>query len=177
MDPLGGAILTGPGGSQPYYKGLLDKLGMKANIYRVGTYKSAVEPYMRSDQSPEAAAAMTALYGEIWDNWKAEVAKARPQAQFAQLLSDPAGSVEGAKGNLSELALSTKLVDKLGDRMAFAKFLAGKVWHRPWQENTVNLRRRRWMRCSPATAEKSAWRSHWRGDDCWRNRRWRRRTG
>ncbi len=131
MDPLGGAILTGPGGSRPYYKGLLDKLGVKANIYRVGTYKSAVEPYMRSDQSAEAAAAMTALYGEIWDNWKAEVAKARPQAQFEQLLSDPAGSVEGAKGNLSALALSTKMVDKLGDRTAFGKFLAGKYGEAP----------------------------------------------
>jgi protease IV len=131
MDPLGGAILTGPGGSRLYYKGLLDKLGVKANIYRVGTYKSAVEPYMRSDQSPEAAAAMTALYGEIWNNWKAEVAKARPQAQFERLLSDPAGSVEGAKGNLSELALSTKLVDKLGDRVAFGKFLAGKYGTAP----------------------------------------------
>ena len=131
MDPLGGAILTGPGGSRPYYKGLLDRLGVKANIYRVGTYKSAVEPYMRSDQSPEAAAAMTALYGEIWANWKADVAKARPQAQIEQLLSDPAGSVEGAKGNLSELALSTKLVDKLGDRMAFAKFLTGKYGAAP----------------------------------------------
>lgn len=131
MDPLGGAILTGPGGSRPYYKGLLDKLGVKANIYRVGTYKSAVEPYMRSDQSPEAAAAMTALYGEIWDNWRAEVAKARPQAQFEQLLSDPAGSVEGAKGNLSVLALSTKMVDKLGDRIAFGKFLAGKYGEAP----------------------------------------------
>ena len=131
MDPLGGAILTGPGGSRPYYKGLLDRLGVKANIYRVGTYKSAVEPYMRSDQSPEAATAMTELYGEIWANWKADVAKARPQAQIEQLLSDPAGSVEGAKGNLSELALSTKLVDKLGDRMAFAKFLTGKYGAAP----------------------------------------------
>ena len=131
MDPLGGAILTGPGGSRPYYKGLLDRLGVKANIYRVGTYKSAVEPYMRSDQSPEAAAAMTELYGEIWANWKADVGKARPQAQIEQLLSDPAGSVEGAKGNLSELALSTKLVDRLGDRMAFAKFLTGKYGAAP----------------------------------------------
>ena len=131
MDPLGGTILTGPGGSRPYYKGLLDRLGVKANIYRVGTYKSAVEPYMRSDQSPEAAAAMTELYGEIWANWKADVGKARPQAQIEQLLSDPAGSVEGAKGNLSELALSTKLVDRLGDRMAFAKFLTGKYGAAP----------------------------------------------
>lgn len=127
MDPMGGTILTGPGGSQPYYKGLLDQLGIKANIYRVGTYKSAVEPYMRSDQSPESKEAIKAVYDEIWGQWKADVVKARPQAIIEPLLTDPAGAVEGAKGNLSELALTSKLVDKLGDRIAFGKFVAGKV--------------------------------------------------
>ncbi len=127
MDPLGGAMLTGPGGTQPYYKGLLDQLGIKANIYRVGTYKSAVEPYMRSDQSPESKIAIKAVYDEIWGQWKTEVAKARPQAQFAELLTDPAGSVENAKGNMSQLAIANKLVDKLGDRIAFGKFIATKV--------------------------------------------------
>jgi protease-4 len=127
MDPLGGAILTGPGGSQPYFKGLLDQLGIKANIYRVGTYKSAVEPFMRSDQSPEAKAALKAVYDEVWGQWKADVSKARPQAQIEPLLTDPAGAVEGAKGDLSALALSSRLVDKLGDRIAFGKFVASKV--------------------------------------------------
>jgi protease IV len=127
MDPLGGALLTGPGGSQPYYKGLLDQLGIKANIYRVGTYKSAVEPYIRSDQSPESKEAIKAVYDEVWGQWKADVAKARPQAQIAGMLSDPAGAVEGAKGNLAQLAMSNKLVDTLGDRIAFGKFVATKV--------------------------------------------------
>ena len=127
MDPLGGALLTGPGGSQPYYKGLLDQLGIKANIYRVGTYKSAVEPYIRSDQSPESKEAIKAVYDEVWGQWKADVAKARPQAQIAGMLSDPAGAVEGAKGNLAQLAMSNKLVDTLGDRIAFGKFVAAKV--------------------------------------------------
>jgi protease IV len=127
MDPLGGAVLTGPGGSQPYYKGLLDRLGIKANIYRVGTYKSAVEPFMRSDQSPESKEAIKAVYDEIWGQWKADVAKARPQAQIEPMLNDPAGAVEGAKGDLSALAVSNKLVDKLGDRIAFGKFVASKV--------------------------------------------------
>jgi len=126
MDPLGGAILTGPGGSQPYFKGLLDRLGVKANVYRVGTFKSAVEPYTRTDQSPESKQALKAVYDEMWGQWKSDVAKARPQALIGPLLNDPAGAVEGAKGNLSQLALDSKLVDKLGDRIAFGKFIAGK---------------------------------------------------
>ncbi len=127
MDPLGGAMLTGPGGSQPYYKGLLDQLGIKVNIYRVGTYKSAVEPFMRSDQSEASKLAIKGVYDEIWGQWKDDVATARPQVQLEQMLMDPAGAVEGAKGNLGQLALTSKLVDKLGDRVTFGKYVASKV--------------------------------------------------
>jgi protease IV len=126
MDPLGGTVVTGPGGSRPYFKGLLERLGVKANVYRVGTFKSAVEPFTRNDQSPEAEAALQAVYDEIWAQWQRDVARARPQAQFAALLSDPAGAVERARGDLAQLALDNRLVDKLGDRVAFGKFIAGK---------------------------------------------------
>lgn len=51
-DSIGGVAIAGPGGSRLYYKGLMDRLGITANIYRVGTFKSAVEPFLRSDQSP-----------------------------------------------------------------------------------------------------------------------------
>ena len=54
LNPLGAVAIAGPGGSNLYFKGLLDKLGVTANVYRVGTYKSAVEPFIRNDMSPEA---------------------------------------------------------------------------------------------------------------------------
>jgi protease IV len=126
MDPLGGVLVTGPGGSRPYYKNLLDKVGVTAHVYRVGTYKSAVEPYIRSDQSPASKEAIKAVYDEIWGQWRAEVTKARPQAQIDRLLADPAGSVEAAKGDLAALAISNKLVDTLADRIAFGTFIASK---------------------------------------------------
>ncbi len=127
VDPMGGALLTGPGGARLYYKGLLDQLGVNVHIYRVGTFKSAVEPYMRSEQSPEAKEAITAVYDEMWGQWRADVAKARPQAQLDAMLKDPAGSVEGAKGDLAQLALTNKLVDKLGGRIAFGTYVASKL--------------------------------------------------
>ena len=61
LNPLGAVLIAGPGGSNLYYKGLLDKLGVTANVYRVGTYKSAVEPFIRNDMSPEARQNYTAL--------------------------------------------------------------------------------------------------------------------
>jgi protease IV len=126
MDPIGGVLITGPGGSQPYFKGLLDKYGIKAHIYRVGTFKSAVEPFMRADQSPEAKAAATALYDDIWGQWRNDVAAARPLAQLDGILADPAGKLEGVKGDLAKLALDNKLVDKLGDTVGLGTHLASK---------------------------------------------------
>ena len=61
VDPLGGAVVAGPGGDRLYYAGLLDRLKVNAHIFRVGTYKSAIEPYMRGDMSPEARADASAL--------------------------------------------------------------------------------------------------------------------
>jgi protease IV len=127
LDPMGAMLLTGPGGARAYYKDLLDKVGVTAHVFRVGTYKSAVEPYMRRDQSPESKEAIKAVYDEVWGQWRAEVAKARPQASLDALLKDPAGSAESVKGNLAAFALSNKIVDTLGDRSAFGKFVAGKV--------------------------------------------------
>jgi protease IV len=124
---LGGVLPTGPGGSRTYYKGLLDRLGVKAHIYRVGTYKSAVEPYLRADQSPEAKEATRALYDEIWGQWRADVTKARPKAQLDALLKDAAGAAESAKGDLAQYALTNGLVDKLGDRVSFGRYIAAKV--------------------------------------------------
>ena len=61
MPSLGLVAIAGPGGNNLYFKGLLDKLGVTANVYRVGTYKAAVEPFTRRDMSPEARDNMQAL--------------------------------------------------------------------------------------------------------------------
>ncbi len=127
MDPMGGIVFAGPGGNRLYYKNLIDQLGITANIYRVGTYKSAVEPFMRSDQSPEAKEASRALYSVLWDRWLAEVQKARPQALIESYSNDPAGLIKAAGGDYTKLASEQKLVDKIGDRVAFGRFVASQV--------------------------------------------------
>lgn len=119
LNPVGGIILSGPGGARLYYKGLMDKLGITAKIYRVGTFKSAVEPYMRADQSPEAREASQALANAMWASWQAEVAKARPKAKVTAYAARPDAAIAAAGGQMSQAALATGLVDKLGDRNAF----------------------------------------------------------
>ena len=93
LNPLGAVALAGPGGNNLYYKGLLDKLGVTANVYRVGTYKAAVEPFTRSDMSPEARANATALAGAMLETWRDDVTRARPAAaaSVANYLQRPGG--------------------------------------------------------------------------------------
>ncbi|MET4896258.1 signal peptide peptidase SppA [Sphingomonadaceae bacterium jetA1] len=124
VNPLGGTIFTGPGGNQLYYKGLIDKLGVTTHVYRVGRFKSFVEPYIRADQSPDARAASQALYGTLFAQWRESVAKARPKAQIDAFLQQPDRVVLAAGGNIADADLKAGLVDRLGDRMAFGKRVA-----------------------------------------------------
>ncbi|MFK3890096.1 signal peptide peptidase SppA [Sphingomonas sp. NPDC079357] len=124
MDPLGGTFFAGPGGNQLFYKGLIDKLGVNAHVYRVGKFKSAVEPYTRTDQSSEAREASQALYGTLFDQWREAVSTARPKAQLAPWLGNPAQLVTQMQGDVSRANLATGLVDKLGDRVAFGRRVA-----------------------------------------------------
>lgn len=124
VNPLGGSLFAGPGGTQLYYKGLIDKLGVNAHVYKVGKFKSAVEPYMRADMSPEARAANEALYGALFTQWREDVAKARPKARIADYLSKPDEVVAGAGGDIAASNLAYGLVDKVGDRLAFGKRVA-----------------------------------------------------
>jgi protease-4 len=124
MDPLGAVMLAGPGGSQIYYKGFLDKIGVTANVYRVGTYKSAVEPFIRSDQSPEARAANQALADSLWQSWQQNVTHARPRAQVAAYSAKPQDFIGTSGGDIAQAAVKAGLVDKLGDRVAFGNRVA-----------------------------------------------------
>ncbi|MET0248638.1 MAG: signal peptide peptidase SppA [Sphingobium sp.] len=121
LDPLGGVALFGRGGTGLYYKGLIDKLGVNTHVYRVGTYKSFVEPFIRSDQSPEAKAASQALADALWRQWQADVAKARPKAKVAAFSSDPGAAAQAAGGNIAKAALDAGLVDRLGDELQFGE--------------------------------------------------------
>ena len=123
-DPLGGVAILGRGGSNLYYKGLIDKLGVNTHVYRVGTYKSFVEPFTRSEQSPEARQANQALADALWQNWQDDVQKARPRARIAAYAGDPAAAARAANGDIAKAAFAAGLVDKLGDESAFGEHVA-----------------------------------------------------
>ena len=134
LDPQGLAVISGPGGSNLYYAGLLEKLSVNARIYRVGDFKSAVEPYSRNAMSDEARQNVSGVYGALWEEWQANVKKARPKLALARVTGDPVGWINGAGGDLAKAALSGGLVDKLGDRAAFGARVAEIAGADPWSK-------------------------------------------
>lgn len=124
VDPMGGAFVAGPGGKHMYYGRLLERLKVDAHVFRVGMFKSAVEPYIRNDMSPASREASSALYGALFDAWKADVARARPKANLALVIADPAGWLKAAGGDGAQAALSAGLVDRIGDPVTFGERVA-----------------------------------------------------
>ncbi|MEE4153467.1 MAG: signal peptide peptidase SppA [Erythrobacter sp.] len=134
LDPMGGAFIAGPGGSFLFYADLLEKLSVKARIYRAGEFKSAVEPYVRTELSPEARGNYEALYGSLWEEWQANVKRARPEAELTQVLGDPVAWVANAQGDLAQAALDARLVDRLGDRVEFGERVAEIAGADEWND-------------------------------------------
>jgi len=115
LNPMGGVLLTGFGIYQNYYKAALDKLLVQLHVFRVGTYKSALEPFMRNNMSEFDREASSALLEVLWASFKADVAGLRgidPKAlddytnHYPERLSDHGGDA-------AQLALSFRLVDEL----------------------------------------------------------------
>jgi len=129
LHPLGGAFIMGPGGNRLYFGDLLKRYKVNVHVYKVGTYKDFVEPYLYNQASEPSREARRALLGAVFEEWKRDVAKARPKANLQLVTGDPAGWLAAAQGDAAKAALSAGLVDKLGDEVAFGervKALVGK---------------------------------------------------
>ena len=103
LNPHGGLDFSGLASEPVFYKDVLDKIGVKMQVFRVGTYKSAVEPYMTTEMSPANRQQVTSYLGSIWGSILNDVAKSRklkPEqlnslADSLVLLADPKLSVKG----------------------------------------------------------------------------------
>ncbi|QGY29428.1 signal peptide peptidase SppA [Pantoea cypripedii] len=120
LSPQGTVDLHGFATNGLYYKTLLDKLKVNSHVFRVGTYKSAVEPFLRDDMSPEARDADSRWIGQLWQNYLNTVSANR-QITPEQLFPGAAGIISGlqaVQGDTAKYALNNKLVDALESRAA-----------------------------------------------------------
>ena len=125
LSPQGTVDLHGFATNGLYYKSLLDKLKVSTHVFRVGTYKSAVEPFIRDDMSPAAREADSRWIGELWQNYLNIVAANRqiPAQQVfpgAQAMLDGLSKVDG---DTAKYALANKLVDALASNAEVEKAL------------------------------------------------------
>ncbi len=118
LHQMGVVLLTGYGVYRNYFKEALDRLEVDWNVFRVGEYKSAVEPYIRNDMSPQVREARRELLSQLWEAYKVDVAGARELSP--QAIEDYAARfhLELAKhgGHAARLARATGLVDEVVSR-------------------------------------------------------------
>lgn len=139
LSPQGQIDLHGFATNGLYYKTLLDKLKVSTHVFRVGTYKSAVEPFIRDDMSPAAREADSRWISELWQNYLHTVSANRqisPQQLFpgAQAIID---GLTNVGGDTAKYALTHKLVDALASSTDVEKALTKKFG---WNKTENNYR-------------------------------------
>lgn len=118
VHPMGMVMLQGYGRLRNYYREALDRLGVSANVVRVGKYKNAAEPYFASAPSNETLESEAYLYDALWAQYTRGVEKARklPEGAIAQGIAALPGSLQAVGGDAARLALQSRLVDGLKTR-------------------------------------------------------------
>lgn len=122
LNPAGGIDLKGLSTEVLYMKNFADKYGIGIQIIRHGKYKSAVEPFMRDDMSPENKEQLSTLLNDIWSINSNKIATSRKidSAQFRTV-------VDSLYGAIPDLSLKNKLADKLMQKSEYDQMLKTKL--------------------------------------------------
>lgn len=125
LNPIGEVEWRGLGGEMMFYKDLLKKIGVEMQVVKVGTYKSAVEPFTATEMSPANREQVQRYINDIWATMKGEVSKSRKiSTAMLDTLANRYMALKDAKETLS-----SKLVDKLSyedDALEYVAKLAGE---------------------------------------------------
>jgi len=123
MNPIGMLDWSGMSSEPIFYKGLLEKVGVKMQVFKVGTYKSAVEPYINDKMSDANREQVTSFLGSIWGNMLKDVAQSRKMtvealnslADSMTMLAAPEASVKG--GLVDKLCYKSEVKEALKKRL------------------------------------------------------------
>lgn len=126
MAPDGAVMLQGYGTYPLYYKTLLENLDVNTHVFRVGTYKSAIEPFIRDDMSKEAKQAAATWLTQLWGAYIEDVASNRniEPSTINPSMDEFLDSLKAVNGDLAQLAQELGLVDQLSTRQQFRSEMA-----------------------------------------------------
>ncbi|HAT8518666.1 TPA: signal peptide peptidase SppA [Vibrio vulnificus] len=128
LAPDGGVMLKGYSAFNLYYKTLLEKLDVTTHVFRVGTYKSAIEPFVRDDMSPAAKESATRWLTQLWGAFVDDVANNRninPKT-LNPSMEEFLSQLKSVNGDLAALSIKLGLVDELATRQQLRAQLAEK---------------------------------------------------
>ncbi len=129
LHPMGAVNLRGFGVFRLYMQEMLDKLAINFHVFRVGTFKSALEPFLRNDMSPEDKESNRLWLGNLWSAYCVDIAKHR-KIEIAVLnenINNLVPQLASVNGDRSQLALSTGLVDGLKTHQEMEQLLTQLV--------------------------------------------------
>lgn len=129
MHPMGGVLLQGYGVYRNYFREALDKLDVDIHVFRVGEYKSAVEPLLRNDMSAADREANLEWLNALWQQYSAEVIQRRglTAEQFGDYVNAPDRHLEASAGDAAQAALTAGLVDAVMSREVMNTRIAAQV--------------------------------------------------
>jgi protease IV len=133
MHQMGEVGIAGLGRYHMYFKDALDRFEVQWHVFRVGKYKSAVEPYIANEMSPEAREADLEWMGDLWGAWIADVAAARglAAANLVDYAQNFDAHVVRANGDTAAAAVAAGLVDYTGGRDVVRERLIALVGEDP----------------------------------------------
>ncbi|MDE2051456.1 MAG: signal peptide peptidase SppA, partial [Gammaproteobacteria bacterium] len=129
LDPTGYVMIEGYSRYPLYFKGLLQKLGVNINVFRVGTFKSAVEIFTRSDMSAADKQQSLAYLNVLWATYQKALTGARklPAGAIQSYVDSLPKTVSAANGDAAKVALQAGLVTGLATRLQMDRQLIGLV--------------------------------------------------
>ncbi|HBY86944.1 MAG TPA: signal peptide peptidase SppA, partial [Colwellia sp.] len=118
LNPQGFMLLDGYGRYKMYFKSALEKLAINQHIFRVGTFKSAVEPFIRDDMSEAAKKANKLWLADLWMQYKEDVAARRGFGvdNFDESIDSLVAKFSAADSSFAQYALKNNWVDQLKSR-------------------------------------------------------------
>lgn len=125
LNDLGSVFIDGFAYYRTFFKSALDKLMVDLNVFRVGEYKSFVEPFLRDDMSAEDKTASGKWLQAMWSAYQSDVVAARKlePGSLDDYANNAADYLRAAQGSASQAALDRKLVDGLMSRQEFRDYM------------------------------------------------------
>ncbi len=128
LHPMGMVYIEGYGRLRNYYKDALDRLGVEANVIRVGKFKNFGEPYFATGPSEATIKSDAFLYDELWKTYTTTVEKARklPEGSIVAGIEALPERLAATNGSAAKMALAAKLVDGLKTRDEFREIMIAR---------------------------------------------------